>query len=98
MSGAIESRKGEAAHATRYETLRAYTLERQGPPSRDELVILLRHGMAAWMDAWSGLPAPRPQPIQAEPHKSLPMHDDTSIEVVHVLATMTLSHFQEVYG
>ena len=96
MSRAGESRKRAADHATRYEMLRAYALERHAPPSRDGLVILLRHGMVAWMDAWSRLPAPLPQPAQAEPHKALTIPDDTSVEVVHVLATMTLSHFQEV--
>jgi hypothetical protein len=55
---------------------------------------LLRHGLAAWMAAWSTRPAPRPQPARADP---LPMPDDISVDVVHLLATMTLSHFQEAY-
>ena len=29
-------------HAVRYEALRAYAVERQAPPSRDGLVVLLR--------------------------------------------------------
>jgi len=97
MSRASESRNNAVDHATRYERLRAYALERHAPPSRDGLVILLRHGMVAWMDAWSKLPAPLPQPAPAEPSKTPPIPDDTSAEVVHVLATMTLSHFQEVH-
>jgi hypothetical protein len=96
MSRAGESRKHAADHTTRYEMLRAYALKRHTPPSREGLVILLRHGMVAWMDAWSRLPAPLPQPAQAEPHKAHTISDDTSVEVVHILATMTLSHFQEV--
>jgi hypothetical protein len=96
MSSAGESRKHVADHATRYEMLRAYALERHAPPSRDGLVILLRHGLVAWMDAWSRLPAPLPQPAQAEPSKTHTIPDDKSVEVVHILATMTLSHFQEV--
>ncbi|MCP4243199.1 MAG: hypothetical protein GY772_21805 [bacterium] len=97
MSRAGESRKIAADHATRYETLRAYAIERHAPPSRDGLVILLRHGVAAWMDAWSKLPAWQPQPVQADPHKLPPIFDNASVDVVHVLATMTLSHFQELY-
>ena len=93
MNRASESGTSTADHATRYETLRVYALERHARPSRGGLVILLRHGMATWMDAWSRLPAP----AQAEPHKSPPIPHDTSIEVVHVLTTMTLSHFPEVY-
>jgi hypothetical protein len=96
MRSASESRKSAADHATRYEMLRAYALEHHAPPSRDGLVILLRHGMVAWMDAWSTLPAPLPQPAQAERSKTHTIPDATSVEVVHVLATMTLSHFQEV--
>jgi len=88
--------KGAPDHATRYETLRAYAVARHAPPSRDGLVVLLRHGVAAWMDAWSRLPAP--QPAQAERHESLPLPDDASVEVVHVLAAMALSHFQEVHA
>jgi hypothetical protein len=95
MSRFGKSQASAADHATRYETLRCYALERHGPPSRDGLVILLRHGMAAWINAWSKVPVPRPEPVQA--HKSLPMPDEASVEVVHVLATMTLSHFQEAY-
>jgi hypothetical protein len=96
ISRASESRNNEVDHATCYERLRAYALERHAPPSRDGLVILLRHGMVAWMDAWSKLPAPLPQPAQAEPSKTHTMPDDTSVEVIHILATMTLSHFQEL--
>ena len=96
MNRASESGTSTADHATRYETLRVYALERHARPSRGGLVILLRHGMVAWMDAWSRLSTPLPQPAQAEPHKALTIPDDTSVEVVHVLATMTLSHFQEV--
>lgn len=94
MSHASESRKLEVDHVTRYEALRAYVIARHAAPSRDGLVILLRYGLAAWMAAWSTLPAPRPQPARADP---LPMPDDISVDVVHVLAAMTLSQFQEAY-
>jgi len=96
MSRTSESKNNAADHATRYEMLRTYALERHAPPSRDGLVILLRHGMVAWMEAWSRLPAPLPQPAQAAPSKTHTIPDETSVEVVHILSTMTLSHFQEV--
>ena len=94
MSGTSERRTIRVDHVPRYEALRAYAIARHTPPSRDGLVILLRHGLAAWMEAWSKLPAPRPMPAQAS---ALPMPDETSVEVVHVLASMTLSHVQEAY-
>ena len=96
MRRTSESRNNAADHDSRYEMLRAYALERHAPPSRDGLVILLRHGMVAWMEAWSRLPAPLPQPAQAAPSKTHTIPDETSVEVVHILSTMTLSHFQEV--
>jgi hypothetical protein len=96
MRRTSESRNNAADHDSRYEMLRAYALERHAPPSRDGLVILLRHGMVAWMEAWSRLPAPLPQTAQAAPSKTPTIPGETSVEVVHILATMTLSHFQEV--
>jgi hypothetical protein len=95
MSRTSERRTIRVDHVPRYEALRAYAIARHTPPSRDGLVILLRHGLAAWMEAWSKLPAPRPMPAQAS---APPMPDDASVEVVHVLATMTLSHFPEVHA
>lgn len=91
-----KSQKIVADHASRYETLRSYVLDRHAPPSRDGLVILLRQGMAAWINAWSKIPELMPQPAKVEPQNSPPIPDDTSIEVVHILAAMALSHFQEV--
>lgn len=84
-------------HAPRYETLRAYAVERQAPPSRDGLVVLLSRGVAAWMDAWSRLPVSPPRPPAAERQRPSPLPDDVSTEVVRVLAAMTLSHIEEVH-
>jgi len=86
-------------HAVRYEALRVYAVERHTSASRDGLVVLLRQGVAAWMEARSGLPAPPPeQPAEGERRRPSPLPDDASAEVVHVLATMTLSHIQEVHA
>lgn len=85
-------------YATRYEVLRVYAVERHVLSSRDGLVVLLRQGVAAWMEAWAKLPAPPPRPASAErqPPSSLP--DDATTQVVRILATMTLSHIQEVHA
>lgn len=84
-------------HAARYEALRAYAVERQAPASRDGLVVLLRQGVAAWMDAWSRLPASPPLP-NSEALRPSPLPADVSAEVVRVLAAMTLGHVQEAHA
>lgn len=91
-----ESGQSALDHTARYEALRAHAVERHAPASRDGLVVVLRQGVAAWTQAWSRLPAPPPRPTQAEHQRPSPLHDDTSAEVVRVLAAMTLSHIQEV--
>jgi hypothetical protein len=73
-------------------------VKRQAPASRDGLVVLLRQGVAGWLDAWSTLPAPPAPPAQPERWRASPLPDDTSAEVVRVLAAMTLSHIEEVYA
>lgn len=88
--------QSSADHTARYEALRVCAVERQAPASRDGLVVLLGHGVAAWMDAWSRLPAGPPRPAQQERRRPSPMPDDVSAEVVHVLAAMALGHIQEV--
>jgi hypothetical protein len=95
-SGTAHTPASGPDHAARYEVLRAYAVERHAPASRDGLVVLLRQGVAAWMDAWSSLPAPPPRPAQAE--RPSPLPNDASAEVVRVLAAMTLGHFQEAHA
>lgn len=89
-------RQSEPDHAIRYEALRAYAVKRDAPLSRDGLIVLLRQGVADWMEAWSSLPAPSPAPVQAERRRASPLPDDASADVVRVLAAMTLSHIEEV--
>lgn len=95
---AAASGRSASDHVSRYEALRTYVVERHSPSSRDGLVVLLRQGVAAWMEAWSKLPAlpPRPAPAERQPPSSLP--DDATTHVVRILATMTLSHIQEVHA
>lgn len=85
-------------HAERYEALRAHVAQRRAAASREGLAVLLRQGVAAWMEAWSRLPAPPVPAVQTECQRLLPLPDDASAEVVRVLATMTLSHIQEVHA
>ncbi len=88
--------QSEPDHATRYELLRAYAVERGRPSSRDGLVVLVRQGVAAWIEAWSRLSAPPAAPVQTEHHRPSPLPDEASAEVVRVLAAMTLSHIERV--
>jgi hypothetical protein len=92
------SRQSAPDHTTRYEALRAYAVERHASASRDGLVLLLRQGVAAWMAAWSTLPAPPAPPMQTERQRPSPLPGDVSAEVVRILAAMTLSHIQEVHA
>jgi hypothetical protein len=84
-------------YGARYEVLRRHALERQhAPAARDGLAVLLRQGVAAWMDAWSRVPAPPPPATgNRGPKAVLP---DSSAEVVRVLAAMALGHIQEVHA
>ena len=93
---APRSAESRPEHAERYEVLRAHAVAPHASASRDGLVVLLRQGVAAWMDAWSRLPAPWTPPAPTERQRPAPLPDDTSPEVVRILAAMTLSHIQEV--
>lgn len=85
-------------HASRYEALRTHTLEQHRvPAARDGLAVLLRGGVAAWMDAWSRVPTPAVRTTEDHRHRpSLP--DGASAEVIRVLAAMALGHIQEVHA
>jgi hypothetical protein len=86
-------------YAERYEVLRTHAVADHASASRDGLVVLLRQGVAAWMAAWSRLPAPwipAAPPAQTERQQPSPLPDEASPEVVRILAAMTLSHLREV--
>lgn len=87
--------QGEAGHAARYEVLRAYAVGRRTLASREGLIVLLRLGVAGWMEAWSKLPEPPPRPVQVKHPQPPALRDDASAEVIRVLAAMTLTHLQE---
>lgn len=89
------SGQGAPDHAARYELLRTYAAGRRAPTSRDGLVVLVRQGLAAWMEAWSDMPVP--PPVEAERQHTSPLSDEASAEVVHILAAMTWGHIEEMY-
>lgn len=87
-----------AEHTERYEALRGRALDlRHASTAREGLVVLLRHGMASWMEAWSTLPTPS-TPTPPARRERPPLPDDASAEVVRVLASMALSHLQEMHA
>jgi hypothetical protein len=95
----IATREPSAWEQTaRYEALRRQALEAPpGPTARDGLVVVLCQGVAAWMDLWSMVPAPAVRAVQNErPRPSLP--EETSAEVIRVLAAMALGHIREVHA
>ena len=92
------SRESVVEHAVRYEVLRTQAMERPAMAPRHGLAVLLGRGVAAWMDAWSELPAPAERPRREEyQQQSSPLPDNASAEVVRVLASMALGHIEEVY-
>ncbi len=92
MSAPQQNTPATVAH---YEELRLHAAERQTLAVRLGLAVLLQQGLAAWVEQWSKMPAPMP-PSCAETVRPAPMRDDTSSEVINVLAAMVLSHLLEV--
>jgi hypothetical protein len=94
MTSRSTTETSASEHEARYETLRWHALApRPLPTARDGLAVLLRQGIAAWMDAWSSLPAPVVRTTQDE-CETPPLPHDASVEVVHVLAAMALGHIR----
>ena len=86
-------------HGARYEALRNLAINHQARVARHGLAVLLRQGIAAWMEAWSTMPGPSPpRSAPGESPRSFPLPDGASVEVVRVLAAMALGHRQEVHG
>ncbi len=83
-------------HTSRYEVLRNHALQRDVSVARHGLAVLLRQGVAAWMEAWSKMPPPSPQLAEDENPRPCSLPDGSSAEVVRVLAAMTLGCMQEV--
>ncbi len=77
-------------HASRYEELRSHAVSHLVLAGRHGLVVLVRDGLAAWIEQWSMLPAPA-LPLDG-PVEAGALPDEASAEVVHVLAAMALIH------
>ena len=93
---AISSEPCTSECAIRYEALRNQAIARHAPVVRHGLAVLLRHGMAAWMDAWSKVPAPPPRSAKDDRLRLCPVPEGSSAEVIRVLAAMALGHMQKV--
>ena len=82
-------------HATRYETLRVYVLQRRLLANRLGLAVLRLQGLAAWVVQWSKLPVPTPT-HSAEISGPSVLSDDAHADVINVLAAMALGHLKEI--
>ena len=88
-------RQSTPGHVARYEELRRHAVEQQILAGRLGLAILLRQGLAAWVEQWSAVPTPAPSVERSRPS---PLPDDTSMDVINVLTAMALGHIQEVHA
>ena len=94
---AMASEQSASEHAARYEALRRHVMERQGAVACYGLAVLLRQGVAAWMDVASKVPAPAVRSARDDNGSPHTLPGGSSAEVVRVLAAMTLEHIQEVH-
>jgi len=65
--------------------------------ARHGLAVLLGQGVAAWMDAWSKVPAMALRSAKDDSPKPCPLPEGSSADVVRVLVAMTLGHLQQVH-
>lgn len=108
----IMAQTNPSEHTARYEVLRRYAIEpHHALAARDGLVVLLRQGVAAWMDGWSKVPASAVRAVRgvrgvrgvraaraAQGECERPPLPAASAEVVHVLVTMALGQIEEVHA
>jgi hypothetical protein len=75
-----------------YDLLRQVALGRSGPDDGPRLgfTLLLRHGMAAWLEAWMACPAPAPCTRSAALPLAIP--PIVHLELAQVWAHMALAH------
>jgi hypothetical protein len=77
-----------------YEELRSQVLDGGGCHHGLGMALLLRQGMAAWMKAWMESTPRVPDDRRTTPAAALP--ENGHHEIVAILATMALSHCQEL--
>ncbi len=90
--------RNASEHVARYEALRSRAVEHHVPAARDGLAVLLRQGVANWMDAWSHVSVPPTRTAQERRPRPWPLRDDEGVEVVRVLAAMALGHIEEMHA
>ena len=75
-----------------YDLLRQVALGRSGPDEGPRLgfTLLLRHGMAAWLCAWTACPSPLTRTPSAAP--SIAITPIVHTELAQVWAHMALAH------
>ena len=81
---------GQTCAATSEETASEH-LARYG------LAALLRQGMAAWLIAWSEVPAPPQRAAGKVSPRPAPLSEGSNAEMVRILAAMTLGRLQELH-
>ena len=81
-----------ATLVTSYDLLRQVALGRSSPDDGPRLgfTLLLRHGMAAWLRAWTACPPPQPRTPSAASPIAIPTLVHT--ELAQVWAHMALAH------
>lgn len=85
-------------HVSHYEHLRASAVPRRRVvASRFGLALLLQQGLAAWVEQCSEIPLPT-SPPHPQPSPLCTQTEGCSADVIQVLATMALSHLQEIYA
>ena len=82
-------------HVARYEEIRSHAVTRQVRAGRHGLAVLLRQGLAAWVEQCSKNPTPQLPVPHVEAAGPYPLPNEASAEVVHVLAAMALVHLQQ---
>jgi hypothetical protein len=73
-----------------YEALRRYALDGGAGPRGLGVALLMRHGMAVWIRAWSACTGPPPAARPRADDATLVMPDDVRREVTQLLVTMAL--------
>jgi len=79
-----------------YESLRREVVEQHLRTGNYGLAVLVRQGLAAWIEQWSKIPVSLPTQLRRV-DKPCPLPNDTSGEVVNVLVAMTLGRMKEVH-
>ena len=77
-----------------YEALRSQVLTDSQRGGRFGLILLLREGIAAWIDRRAACSAPAAASFRAVP--ALPVSDPLRADIVHVLASIALTRREEV--